>query len=85
MDKPELEKRINDWNKKNKPPLDNNYIKSQLSWSFRNKSAPPPNFDKDYYSGIGIIPTDEELRYKNPVTYVIKNSKLKKTKDNFKK
>ncbi len=83
MEKQELEKRINEWNKKNKPPLDNNYINSQISWSFRNKSAPPPNFDKDYYSGIGITPTDEELRYKNPVTYVIKNSKLKKT--NFKK
>ena len=85
MEKPELEKRINDWNKKNKPSLDNNYINSQLSWSFKNKSVTPPNFDKDYYGGIGIIPTDEELRYKNPVTYVIKNSKLKKTKDNFKK
>ena len=74
MNKDELEKRIYDWNKKNKIPLKEGYVKSQLSWSYRNKVVPPPNFDKDYYKGIGIIPTEEELRYKNPVNYVVKKS-----------
>lgn len=74
MEKEELEKRINDWNQKNKIPLKQGYIKSQLSWSYRNKIVPPPNFDKDYYKGIGIIPSEEELRYKNPVNYVVKKS-----------
>ncbi len=88
MDKDELEKRIYDWNKKNKIPLKEGYIKSQLSWTYRNKIVLPPNYDKDYYKGIGIIPTEEELRYKNPVSYMVKKNfnkqKNLKNKDNFK-
>lgn len=74
MEKEEMEKRILDWNKKNKLPLKEGYIKSQLIWSYRNKIVPPPNFDKDYYRGIGIIPTEEEIRLKNPVTYILKKT-----------
>jgi hypothetical protein len=94
MEKVELEKRIEEWNNKNKVPLKQGYIKSQLMWSYRNKVVPPPNFDKDYYKGIGIIPTEEELRFKNPSNYIIKKtltpnpnkkkSKKSKKKDNFK-
>jgi len=89
IEKDELEKRIYGWNKKNKIPIKEGYIKSQLIWSYRNKIVPPPNFDKDYYKGIGIIPNEEELRYKNPVSYIIKksrteNTKSPKKKDNFK-
>jgi hypothetical protein len=95
MEKVELEKRIEDWNGKNKVPLKQGYIKSQLMWSYRNKVVPPPNFDKDYYKGIGINPTAEELRYKNPSNYIVKKTltpnpnkkKFKpkqKKKDNFK-
>ncbi len=72
MDKDELEKRINIWNEKNEVPLKKGYIKSQLSWSYRNKLILPPNYDKDYYKGIGINPTEEEFRYKNPVNYTTK-------------
>ena len=75
MEKDELEKMIYEWNKKNNPQLKDSYIKSQLLWSYRNKIVLPPNYDKDYYKGIGITPTEEELRYKNPVTYAIKNLK----------
>lgn len=97
MEKEEFEKRIYEWNKKNKPPLPEGYIKAQFAWSYRNKIVPPPNFDKDYYKGIGIIPTEEELRLKNPVNYVVRKSTLnskkdssknknkQNTKDNFKK
>ena len=74
MDKEEFEKRIYQWNDKNEVPLSLGYIKTQISWSYRNKVAPPPNYDKDYYKGIGIIPTDEELRYKNPVNYMTRKS-----------
>ena len=74
MDKEELEKRLYDWNKKNNPPLHEGYIKSQLSWSYRRKPVMPPNFDNDYYKGIGIIPNFEELNHKNPVSYVIKKN-----------
>ncbi len=71
-EKDELEKRIYEWNKKNEEPLREGYIKAQLFWSYRNKIVLPPNYDKDYYKGIGIIPTEEELRYKNPVNYMAK-------------
>jgi len=82
MERDELEKRIFEWNKKNKLPLKDGYIKSQVAWSYRNKIVLPPNFDKDYYKGIGIVPTDEELKIKNPVNYILKKSG--KNKDNFK-
>ncbi len=83
MEREELEKRIFDWNKKNKVPLKEGYIKTQIIWSYRNKIVLPPNFDKDYYKAIGVVPTDEELRLRNPINYILKKSN--KTKDNFKK
>ncbi len=77
MEKDETEKRILEWNKKNKIPLKSGYIKTQLAWSYRNKTVPPPNFDKDYYRAIGIIPTDEELKLKNPISYVLKKANIR--------
>ncbi len=79
MDRDEIDKRISEWNEKNTVPLKKGYIKSQLLWSSRNKVVPPPNYDKDYYKGIGIIPTEEELRYKNPINYMAKKSRQKDT------
>jgi DNA primase catalytic subunit len=78
MEKDELEKRIKEWNKKNTPPLKESYIKPQLLWAYRNKTAPPPNYNKDYYKGIGIVPTEEELRYKNPVNFMVKKQEKSK-------
>ena len=74
MEKEELEKKIYEWDKLNNPSLGEKYIKPKLIWSYRNKIVLPPNFDKDYYSGIGIIPTPEEIRYKNPVNYFVKKT-----------
>ena len=91
MDKGEIEKRIFEWNKKNTPPLLDGYITAQLSWSYRKPPVLPPNYDKDYYKGIGIIPTQEELNSKNPVNYIVRKNykkpeeiKPRKNKDNFK-
>ena len=81
MKRNELEKRIYDWNKKNNPSLNESRIKSQFIQSYKNKIILPPNFDKDYYTGIGIIPTKEEIRYKNPVNYFVK--KTLQNKNNF--
>jgi len=41
------------------------------------KSAPnkESRLDKDYYKGIGINPSVEEMKYKNPATYVIKKNR----------
>lgn len=80
MEREELEKRIEEWNKKNKIPLKKGYIKAQIDWSYRNKVVPPPNFDKDHYKGIGLEPTPEELKMRNPVTYVLKKSGYGKEK-----
>ncbi len=74
MDKEEIEKRIFEWNKKNIPPLIEGYIKTQLSWSYRKQPVLPPNYDKDYYKGIGIIPTQEELNSKNPINYIVRKN-----------
>ncbi len=61
-----------EWKKWN--TLKKGYIQSQLIWNYRNKVIPPPNFSKDHYKGIGVIPTEEELRYKNPVNYTVKKT-----------
>jgi len=85
MEKDELEKRIKDWNKKNKTPIKEGYIKSQLSWSYRKKPMMPPNC-KEFYQGIGVCDPDDFCRLiKNPASYLIKksfmgNNKVKKKK-----
>ena len=93
MEKDELEKRINNWNKKNNPVLKQSYINFQLSWSYRKKPMMPPNC-KEFYQGIGVCLPDNFCKLiKNPVNYIvkknfIKNKKQEKSsylKDNFKK
>jgi DNA primase catalytic subunit len=89
MERQELEKTLEDWNQKNNPKLHDGYIKSQLLWSYRNKIILPPNYDKEFYSGMGIVPTPEEFRCKNPVNYVQRkqffaNNKKTKTPKNKK-
>jgi len=84
-EKQELEKRIEDWNKKNKLPLPQNYIDSQLSWSYRKNPIMPKNC-KEFYQGIGVcIPDSLCNLIKNPVNYVVrkefKNNPKKKDKD----
>jgi len=74
MEKEDLEKRLSDWNKKNEVSLKEGYIKGQLMWSYKRKPIMPPNFNSDYYKGIGIDVTSEEIRMKNPVAYMIKKS-----------
>ena len=91
MERKEIEKTLYDWNQKNEIPLREGYITSQLISSYKGKAIPPPNYDKDYYKGIGIIPTEEEMRYKNPTSYMVRKTlvnsqgtKKKESKDNFK-
>ena len=96
MDRKDLEKSLYEWNKKNAVPLKDGYIKTQIIFSYRGKSIPPPNYDKDYYKAVGIIPTEEEMRYKNPTSYMVRktlqgsgneknnNQKKRSSKDNFK-
>jgi len=82
----EIEKRIDDWNKKNKKPLKQGYIKSQFNWAKRNKQILPPNCDKDHYKGIGVCQPDNFCgKIKNPVNYTVRKSRMTKKKTRKKK
>lgn len=76
----ETEKKINEWNDKNPKKLKEGYIIAQMEWTFRQKKMLPPNYDKPFYRDIGILPDEEEMRLKNPVSYVIRKSKWLKEK-----
>ena len=80
MEKEELEKKIGDWNKKNEVALKEGYIAAQLFWAYRREPILPPNFNTDYYRGIGVIPSIEEMKLKNPVNWVIKKNSSAKNK-----
>ncbi len=82
MEKSEMEKKIFDWNKKNKPSLKQGYIQAQLKWSYARKPIMPPNC-KQFYQGIGVCAPDQFCsRIKNPLNYVVKKNLLnKKTKN----
>jgi len=74
MEREELEKRIQEWNKKNEVPLKQGYITSQLSWSFRKKPIMPPNC-REFYQGIAVCTPDDFCKLiKNPVNYTIRKS-----------
>jgi len=75
MSDEQMAEKIEVWNKKNAEPLHPSYIKGQLMWYSRAKEIKlPPNFDKPYYRDIGIIPSEEELKTKNPLNYAVKKS-----------
>ena len=68
----EIEARLEEWNKKNDPPLKDGYIRAQLVWHKRHPGQiPPPNCDNlGFYKDIGICKPDALCkRIKNPLTY----------------
>ena len=71
----ETEKRIMEWNRKNRPPLKDNYISTQLKW-FENQSRDllPPNCDnQQFYKSFGVCKPDKKCeKIKNPVVYPFK-------------
>jgi hypothetical protein len=80
MDKNDIEKRIEEWNKKNKPPLKRGYIQSQLSWAYKRKPLMPPNCG-EFYQGLGVCKPDDFCKLiKNPINYIIKKSFLENKK-----
>ena len=92
LDKTELEKKIEEWNKKNIPPLKQGYITSQLSWAYARKPLMPPNC-KEFYQGLAVCTPDNLCKQiKNPVNYIVrknfaenKNSKTTAKKKKVKK
>jgi len=72
LEKDEVEKRVYEWNTKNKPPMKEGYIKSQISWTYRKAPVMPSNC-KEFYQGIGVCSPDNICqKIKNPVSYQIK-------------
>jgi len=76
-----ISQKINDWNKKNDPPLKDGYVKSQLDWHFKQKKKIlPPNYSNDsFYKDLKLI--DKTPADKNPLVEVMR--KLRKSKENF--
>ncbi|MDY6788445.1 MAG: hypothetical protein SVV03_00630, partial [Candidatus Nanohaloarchaea archaeon] len=68
-----VEKEIWDWNDRNKEPLRDNYIKSQLQWHRNQEDVRmPPNFgSKGWYKDLGVIDEEEDRKmlenFDNPV------------------
>lgn len=70
MPKEEIEKSLQEWNKKNYKPLSESYLRGQINWHTRqSKKFPPPNYDHPFYKEIGIY-TPECKTMKNPLSYV---------------
>ncbi len=68
----EIEQEVIEWNKRNKPPLKESYIKTQLNW-FKSKGQTytTPSCDNSiYYKDIGVcVPDDICKKIKNPIVY----------------
>ncbi len=72
LPQPEIDKIIEEWNKKNYEQLRLGYLRAQLKWHARTSSKLPPNYNKPYYREIGLKPTAQEIKSKNPVSYTIR-------------
>lgn len=78
----QIEKRVEEWNEKNFPPLRMNYLRGQLRWHFRSdKPMLPPNCDNEnYYKSLGVHSLCQSLHeagIKNPVSYPFRMLKAK--------
>ncbi|MCD6402934.1 MAG: hypothetical protein J7K98_01240 [Candidatus Aenigmarchaeota archaeon] len=79
----EIEKKLNEWNEKNKPPLRTNYLRTQLRWHMRQeRNLLPPNCDNpNFYREISmnVCEPDEICQnVKNPIAYPFKKFKKRK-------
>ena len=81
-----IEKQMLKWNEKNKPPLPQNYIKTQLRWHKRqSRNLLPPNcLNENFYVSMDVhLPDDickgwtRKVTIKNPVNYPFRKMKRK--------
>jgi len=68
----EIDKRVREWNKLNKPPLKEGYVKSQIEWHLKQKKKIlPPNYDNEsFYKDLGLL--DKKPEVKNPIVEIIR-------------
>lgn len=70
IERDEIEKKVEEWNKKNSPALREGYVKSQIDWTYKQKPMLPQNCDKPHYKDIGVCAPDELCKMiKNPINY----------------
>ncbi len=84
----QIEAYLEEWNKKNTPPLQHGYISTQISWFKRqNKKVLPANCDNPaYYKALLVCQPDGFCKFiKNPVNYALKKSKMEEQKEKPKK
>ncbi len=70
---------LEEWNKKNKPPLKVGYLRSQLAWHrVHGQKVPPPNCDNAaYYKDLGVCRPDSMCEgIKNPLSYVSRRVRM---------
>jgi len=72
----DIERTILEWNQRNRPPLPDSYVKSQLRWHRDQKRSilPPGCAHEGWYGSFGICKPDEhcgfrEKTVKNPLNY----------------
>jgi len=83
----EIEKILHEWNERNKPPLREGIIRTQLRWHMRQeRNLLSPNCDHPvFYKDYGVCQPDEFCKLiKNPLAYALKkylaDKKTKKEK-----
>ncbi len=87
----DMENLILDWNKKNKPPLPENYIRGQLRWhKNRGKIILPPNcLNEGFYQSFGACKPDnfcgKDRSVKNPVNYPFRKMDRKRPREKAKR
>lgn len=72
-----INNKIREWNKLNKPPLKEGYIRSQIDWHLRQKKRiMPPNYDNEsFYKDLKLI--DKKQDAKNPLSEVMRKMRKK--------
>ncbi|MFH1623417.1 MAG: hypothetical protein ABIA12_02810, partial [Candidatus Aenigmatarchaeota archaeon] len=85
----ETEKRLGEWNEHNYPPMQSNYIRTQLRWHLQqNRTLLPPNCDNEnFYRSFGVCKPDAvctagakaagQVTIKNPVNYAFRKMRPK--------
>ncbi len=76
-----INEKVREWNKKNKQPLKEGYIRSQIEWHLRQKrQILPPNYDNEsFYKDLGLIDAGEgKQKAKNPIVEVARKMRARK-------
>lgn len=74
-DSERIERKIMEWNEKNRPPLRTAYLRAQLRWHFRqDRNLLPPNCDnQNFYKNMGLYDVCslqvDHIKTKNPVNF----------------